>query len=47
MFLAGINFSLHFFAWRYVSIKHYLDDPEFRAYSLFLFVVSARRRRDH
>ena len=23
MFAAGINFSLHFFAWRYVSIKHY------------------------
>ncbi len=40
MFLAGINFSLHFFAWRYVSIKHYFEDPEFRAYSLFLFVVS-------
>jgi len=40
MFLAGINFSLHFFAWRYVSIRHYLEDPEFRAYSVFLFVVS-------
>ena len=23
MFVAGINFSLHFFAWRFVSIKHY------------------------
>ena len=32
MFAAGINFSLHFFAWRYVSIKHYSQDPEFRAY---------------
>ena len=40
MFLAGINFSLHFFAWRYVSIKHYFDDSEFRAYSLFLIAVS-------
>ena len=40
MFAAGINFSLHFFAWRYVSIKHYAKDPEFRAYSLMLFVVS-------
>ena len=40
MFAAGINFSLHFFAWRYVSIKHYTKDPEFRAYSLMLFVVS-------
>jgi trk/ktr system potassium uptake protein len=40
MFLAGINFSLHFFAWRYVSIKHYAKDPEFRAYSSMLIVVS-------
>jgi trk system potassium uptake protein TrkH len=30
MFFAGINFSLHFFAWRYVSVKHYTQDPEFR-----------------
>jgi trk system potassium uptake protein TrkH len=41
MFIAGINFSLHFFAWRYVSIKHYFQDPEFRAYSFFLFVIAA------
>ena len=41
MFMAGINFSLHFFAWRYVSIKHYMKDPEFRAYSFILIVVSA------
>ncbi|MDX1507097.1 MAG: potassium transporter TrkG, partial [Woeseiaceae bacterium] len=40
MFAAGINFSLHFFAWRYVSIKHYAQDPEFRAYSWMLVVVS-------
>lgn len=40
MFVAGINFSLHFFAWRYVSIKHYIEDPEFRAYSLMLIVLS-------
>ena len=40
MFAAGINFSLHFFAWRYISIRHYAKDPEFRAYSLMLFVVS-------
>ena len=43
MFLAGINFSLHFFAWRSNSIRHYLVDPEFRAYTLIigglLFVV--------
>jgi len=40
MFVAGINFSLHFFAWRYVSIKHYVQDPEFRAYSAMLIALS-------
>ena len=40
MFIAGINFSLHFFAWRYVSIKHYFQDPEFKAYSFILVVLS-------
>jgi trk system potassium uptake protein TrkH len=40
MFFAGINFSLHFFAWRYVSVKHYTQDPEFRAYAFFLAVIS-------
>ena len=40
MFVAGINFSLHFFAWRYVSIRHYAQDPEFRAYSIMLIVVA-------
>jgi len=41
MFVAGINFSLHFFAWRYVSITHYFQDPEFRAYSFMLLSLSA------
>ena len=41
MFLAGINFSLHFFAWRYVSVKHYFQDQEFRAYSFILMALSA------
>ncbi len=40
MFAAGINFSLHFFAWRHVEIKHYGSDPEFRAYCLMLVTVS-------
>ena len=40
MFVAGINFSLHFFAWRFVSIKHYFQDPEFRAYTAILFSLS-------
>ncbi|MDH4049545.1 MAG: TrkH family potassium uptake protein [Gammaproteobacteria bacterium] len=41
MFAAGINFSLHFFAWRFVQIKHYSRDPEFRAYVFILLIVSA------
>jgi len=41
MFVAGINFSLHFFAWRYVSVRHYFKDPEFRAYSYMLIALSA------
>lgn len=40
MFLAGINFSLHFYSWRYVQIKHYAKDPEFRAYAGGLLVLS-------
>ena len=40
MFIAGINFSLHFFAWRYVSIRHYAKDPEFRAYAIILITVA-------
>jgi len=41
MFAAGINFSLHFFAWRYVSVKHYSQDPEFRGYTVMLLCVAA------
>lgn len=40
MFAAGINFSLHFFAWRYVRISHYTSDQEFRAYAIFLVAIS-------
>ncbi|CAB9541531.1 Trk potassium uptake system protein TrkH [uncultured Gammaproteobacteria bacterium] len=36
MFLAGINFSLHFFVWRSNHINHYYHDSEFRAYVMFL-----------
>ena len=41
MFLAGINFSLHFFAWRYIRFGHYLADMEFRAYATILAGVCA------
>ncbi|MCP4303233.1 MAG: potassium transporter [Gammaproteobacteria bacterium] len=40
MFVAGINFSLHFFAWRYVSVRHYFQDPEFRSYAYMLISLS-------
>lgn len=36
MFLAGINFSLHFFAWRYIRFGHYFADMEFKAYATIL-----------
>jgi len=32
MFAAGVNFSLHFVAWRDKSFKYYFADPEFKAY---------------
>jgi trk system potassium uptake protein TrkH len=40
MIIAGINFSLHFFAWRYLNVRHYVDNPEVRAYALMLLAVS-------
>ena len=41
MFLAGINFSLHFYTWRKTTVRHYGQDHEFRAYCVFLVVMSA------
>lgn len=32
MLLSGINFALHFFAWRAKKLTHYIQDPEFRFY---------------
>ncbi|MFL0803388.1 MAG: TrkH family potassium uptake protein [Agarilytica sp.] len=32
MVLSGINFALHFFAWRAKGISHYIQDPEFQFY---------------
>ncbi|NQY51294.1 MAG: potassium transporter [Piscirickettsiaceae bacterium] len=40
MLIAGINFSLHFIAWRHRSIKHYLSDSELRFYLSTLAIVS-------
>ena len=38
MFIAGINFALHFFAWRARSIYQYIIDPEFRFYFFWLLI---------
>jgi trk system potassium uptake protein len=32
MFLGGVNFSLHFLAWRHRGVANYFRDPEFRMY---------------
>jgi trk system potassium uptake protein TrkH len=40
MLLAGMNFSLHFLAWRHRSIWHYLSDPELRVYLSILLLVA-------
>ena len=36
MFLGGINFSLHFVAWRHRRVTDYLRDPEWRAFTAIL-----------
>lgn len=41
MFLAGANFSLHFLAFRHLSIKPFFHDVEFRAYAILLLIFSA------
>lgn len=38
MLLAGINFALHFLAWRGTSLKPYFYDPEVRTYFSVLLV---------
>lgn len=37
MFMAGINFSLHFLAWKKASLQHYFRDNELKVYTLLLF----------
>lgn len=42
LIISGINFALHFLAWRFRSLKSYWHDPECRSYLLILaalFVV--------
>ncbi len=40
MLLSGVNFALHFLAWRSTSLKPYLHDPEVKTYMLILAFVS-------
>ncbi len=40
MLLAGMNFALHFLAWRRRSLRPYLGDPEARTYLAVLGVVA-------
>lgn len=40
MVLAGMNFSLHFVAWRHRSIRHYWGDSELRTYVTILAFIS-------
>jgi trk system potassium uptake protein TrkH len=40
MFIAGVNFSLHFLGWRSKSLRGYLGDPEFRTYAKGLLALS-------
>ncbi len=41
MFLAGINFSLHFFVWRKKNVLAFFKDSEFQTYLLLLIVLIA------
>ncbi|TNC81437.1 MAG: potassium transporter [Oleiphilus sp.] len=41
MFLSGINFALHFTAWRRTNPLVYFSDPEFRFYASIMLTVSA------
>jgi trk system potassium uptake protein TrkH len=40
MLLAGMNFALHFIAWRSMSLRSYLRDTELKAYLWVLAVVT-------
>jgi len=39
MFLAGVNFSLHFFAWKNKSFVNYFKNTEFKTYCYLLILV--------
>jgi len=39
--IAGVNFALHFLAWRSLSVRVYLGDPEFRFYAGVMGILIA------
>jgi trk system potassium uptake protein TrkH len=41
MLLGGVNFSLHFLAWRSLSLRPYLADPELKTYFIIMLAVAA------
>lgn len=41
MFIGGVNFSLHFLAWRHKTLTGFFRDPEFRAYCSVLALAVA------
>lgn len=40
MAISGINYALHFTAWRHASMQSYFIDPELRVYATLLFGIS-------
>jgi trk system potassium uptake protein TrkH len=40
MGISGINYALHFTAWRHASMQSYFTDPELKVYATLLFGVS-------
>lgn len=41
MVVSGVNFGLHFFAWRQKTLFHYFKDPEFKFYLALLAGITA------
>jgi trk system potassium uptake protein len=41
MILGGVNFGLHWYAWRRATVNHYHSDPEFISYLVILLIGSA------
>jgi len=40
MLVSGINFALHFYSWRAVTLRNYWSDSEFRVYIIGIVAVS-------